>query len=270
MKRNRRKPKKSRLINIGVKSDVVNLEKTLYDVTRGKKKKVAGEHATWMDRGLGAKGITKKDLPWTDRRTAVQPAKRMNESVEVGEYTVIQFFNREKTRLPRVIKVAGTVVPQDDLDCFVIAKHVLIPRWKMTMYGFICKELSMRGCDKLTLLNDSYASLCTDLLTRRDFFLSIKDTLIIDEMYFQHFMYNLKKNTYEELLKCLAKNYDMDPKSNYLCYVMANLMSSGKLKLGEITIQKAVDSEIKIHIDPEKFANDINNLFNKSSRNAKT
>lgn len=66
------KPKKSSLINIGAKSDVVPLEKGLYDITdspmafskkKGKKKKTWAEHASWMDRGLGPKGISMKDVP---------------------------------------------------------------------------------------------------------------------------------------------------------------------------------------------------------------
>lgn len=68
--------KTSRLINLGSKSDVVPLEKGLFDITdapmayskkKGKKKKVWGEYATWMDRGLGPKGIKMKDVPGWDR-----------------------------------------------------------------------------------------------------------------------------------------------------------------------------------------------------------
>lgn len=64
--------KKSRLINLGGKSDEVSMEKGLFDVTdapmayskkKGKKKKLWGEYATWMDRGLGPKGIKMKDVP---------------------------------------------------------------------------------------------------------------------------------------------------------------------------------------------------------------
>lgn len=63
--------KKSRLINLGAKSDVVSLEKGIFDVTdapmaySGKKgkKKIWGEYASWMDRGLGPKGIKLKDVP---------------------------------------------------------------------------------------------------------------------------------------------------------------------------------------------------------------
>lgn len=65
------KPKKSSLINLGAKSDEVSLEKGIFDISdspmvyskkRGKKKGWV-EHATWMDRGLGAKGIKMKDVP---------------------------------------------------------------------------------------------------------------------------------------------------------------------------------------------------------------
>lgn len=64
-------PKKSSLINLGQKSDEVSLEKGLFDITdapmvySGKKgkKKTWGEHASWMDRGLGPKGIKMKDVP---------------------------------------------------------------------------------------------------------------------------------------------------------------------------------------------------------------
>jgi len=67
----KKKSKTSRLINIGAKSDVVPMEKGLFDVTdspmvyskkKGKRKGWV-EHATWMDRGLGAKGIELKKIP---------------------------------------------------------------------------------------------------------------------------------------------------------------------------------------------------------------
>lgn len=68
----KKKSKKSRLINLGGISDEVSLEKGLFDITdspmaysggKGKKKKVWGEYASWMDRGLGPKGIELKDVP---------------------------------------------------------------------------------------------------------------------------------------------------------------------------------------------------------------
>jgi hypothetical protein len=66
-----KKSKKSRLINLGSVSDEVSFEKGLYDVTdspmayskKKGKKKIWGEYATWMDRGLGPKGIKMKDVP---------------------------------------------------------------------------------------------------------------------------------------------------------------------------------------------------------------
>jgi hypothetical protein len=72
MKEMPKKPKKSTLINLGGVSDEVPMEKSLYDVTdspmayskkKGKKNKISGEYATWMDRGLGPKGIKMKDVP---------------------------------------------------------------------------------------------------------------------------------------------------------------------------------------------------------------
>ena len=64
--------KKSRLINLGGKSDEISMEKGLIDITdspmayskgKGKKKKVWGEYASWMDLGLGPKGIKIEDVP---------------------------------------------------------------------------------------------------------------------------------------------------------------------------------------------------------------
>lgn len=86
----------SKLINLGVKSDVIPLEKGLYDITgspmvyskkRGKKKKVSGEYASWMDRGLGPKGIKLKDVPgWNKVKSfkewnAQVAGKSLNESL---------------------------------------------------------------------------------------------------------------------------------------------------------------------------------------------
>jgi hypothetical protein len=66
-----KKPKKSSLINLGSVSNEVPMEKGLYDITdapmayskKKGKKKVWSEYASWMDRGLGAKGIKMKDVP---------------------------------------------------------------------------------------------------------------------------------------------------------------------------------------------------------------
>jgi hypothetical protein len=64
--------KKSSLINLGSVSDEIPLEKGIYDITdspmvfskkKGKKKKIWGEYASWMDLGLGPKGIKMKDVP---------------------------------------------------------------------------------------------------------------------------------------------------------------------------------------------------------------
>jgi hypothetical protein len=67
----KKEKKKSRLINLGKVSDEVSTEKGLFDITdapmvyskKKGKKKVWGEHASWMDRGLGPKGIKMKDVP---------------------------------------------------------------------------------------------------------------------------------------------------------------------------------------------------------------
>jgi len=66
-----KKVKKSSLINLGSKSDEVSMEKGIYDITdspmayskKKGKKKVWSEYASWMDRGLGPKGIKMKDVP---------------------------------------------------------------------------------------------------------------------------------------------------------------------------------------------------------------
>jgi hypothetical protein len=86
--------KKSKLINLGAKSDEVSLEKGIYDITdspmafskkKGKKKKIWGEYASWMDLGLGPKGIKMKDVPGWNKIKAFKEWLEFNNENEVNE-----------------------------------------------------------------------------------------------------------------------------------------------------------------------------------------
>lgn len=90
----KKKSKKSRLINLGGISDEVSLEKGLYDITaspmayskgKGKKKKVWGEYASWMDRGLGPKGIKMKDVPGWNKIKAFNEWRQINKESKMNE-----------------------------------------------------------------------------------------------------------------------------------------------------------------------------------------
>jgi hypothetical protein len=87
-----KKSKKSRLINLGGVSDEVSFEKGLYDVTdspmayskKKGKKKIWGEYATWMDRGLGPKGIKMKDVPGWNKIKAFKEWVELKNDEQIG------------------------------------------------------------------------------------------------------------------------------------------------------------------------------------------
>lgn len=84
---------KSRLINIGKVSDEIPMEKGLYDITstpmafskKKGKKKLSGEWATWMSRGLGPKGIKIKDVPGWNKIKAFKEWREENNNLMIKE-----------------------------------------------------------------------------------------------------------------------------------------------------------------------------------------
>lgn len=102
--------KKSSLINLGSVSDEIPLEKGIYDITdspmvfskkKGKKKKVWGEYASWMDLGLGPKGIKMKDVPGWNKIKAFKEWKELTYENPINE-TIKDRFAYHITSIERI------------------------------------------------------------------------------------------------------------------------------------------------------------------------
>lgn len=145
----KKEKKKSRLINLGKVSDEVSTEKGLFDITdapmvyskKKGKKKVWGEHASWMDRGLGPKGIKMKDVPGWNKIKGFNEWKehKIDEGILPDWLKLPDWFPKVPTieELPELLVKALKMIPS-----FSVASVLLFVAKKI--FGENQKDLRVR------------------------------------------------------------------------------------------------------------------------------
>ncbi len=146
-----------------MKNDEIDLEKSLYDIKGKKKKKIAGEYASWMERGLGPKGISAKNFPWNSKKSRVnRKMKNISENkvntIKVRQGTRVNLRNTGSNfSVPKTMGVHGEVYVGNRTHSFdfPIVANTIISSGSLRMDVCYCLELEFSG-NKLIIDRQSF------------------------------------------------------------------------------------------------------------------